>query len=872
MDDNKKKGISRRESLQIGTGIMAGMIFPGMGIKVFAGEGINNYPVPYAPVRNAISMKPLEDWVQDILVISMPAAAVGGKNAGVYTAAENGITPWNNSIIRWLTSKSVRGNGAVLVRQETTNSGVGVSAIVDPFSEYNFEVLIYVPGDTYFGTNQEDMMQIWIAVLDSMNNNILAEQQVDIIKGEWSNGRLSFSSESSRTVNCIVYAKSIKNFPCMYYVDSFQLTRNDYLWWNPENYFNNSRTVNRLKDNRQVLIDKLGPDAVAGHNGVYLNWDGFYTDKGILVGGGNWEQEYNHVSIHDPVLAEFEDNGIARDIDGEKIKTHPLWPGFQMCHNAPAYHDYFIKRVTRIAPEINIFTQDNINMPSFQGWGKGCFCKWCRIKFKDWLKENKNLGIVKKTKITDFSAFDIAEYVDKVKTVVSGKGEDAILADPILKSYLLFQYDSQLKLWKDSVDKIKLAANHPIVVMGNQYGNNGEKPYSVALSQIGDVVCTESNIGTNHKMDRFDRIKTILLIKLGLAAGEFKRPVWLQYSSLFHSPVAAKSRLRFISAQSLANNSIPFTWATTVGQSGWFFDTETDICRFIQQYRYLFSRNEGYVNVGLVYSLSTHLWRKYDAFDLSPTKQRKSFHYFANLLEEMHISYEVNCWWHPLLGKDKVSLDRLSRYKLLILPGVDCFTNEQLNALSLFQKRGGKIINLECPATYDQDVESLPEDSISDIRSQFVNIKPNLLRSYEIFQKEMPQQIFKLLGTDMIVETDAPAHIWSSLQLSETRKILSLHLVNGDINESEDRFYPVKSTKWKIRLPEGLPVKKAKLIRIEELNKGTDIPVDVKNGSATVLVPIIEGYTIITFYSGDALSKAERDAKKRRKELMSMRL
>ncbi|MEA5126681.1 MAG: hypothetical protein VB074_00705 [Proteiniphilum sp.] len=871
MDNNNKKGISRRESLQIGTGIMAGVVFPGMGIRVFAEKKKNNYPVLFAPVRNAFPMKPLEDWVQDILVVSMPAAAVGGKNAGVYTAGENGITPWNSSIIRWLTSKSVRGNGAVLVRQEAPNSGVGVSAIVDPFSEYNFEVLIYLPGDTYFGTNQEDLMQVWVAALDSTNNNILAEQQVDIVKGEWSTGRLFFSSESSRMVNCIVYAKSIKNFPCMYYVDSFQLTRNDYVWWNPENYFNNSRTVNRLKDNRQALIDKLDPDAVAGHNGIYLNWDGFYTDKGILVGGGNWEQEYNHISIHDPVLAEFEDNGIARDIDGEKIKTHPLWPGFQMCHNAPAYHDYFLKRVTRIAPEVSIFTQDNINMPSFQGWGKGCFCKWCRIKFKDWLKENKNLGIVKKTKITDFSSFDIAEYVDEVKTIVSGKGDDVILADPILKSYLLFQYDSQLKLWKESVDKIKLSANHPIIVMGNQYGNNGEKPYSVALSQIGDVVCTESNIGTNHKMDGFDRIKALLLIKLGLAAGEFKRPVWLQYSSLFHSPVAAKSRLRFVWSQSLANNGIPFTWATTIGQSGWFFDIEAEICQFIQQYRYLFSHNEGYATVGLVYSLPTHLWRKYNAFDLSPKKQLKSFYSFAKLLEDMHIPYEVNCWWHPLLGDDEVSFERLSRYKLLILPEVDCFTNEQLNTLSLFQKRGGKIINMECPATYDQDVEPLPANLISGIRSQFVNVEPALLRNYEIFQKEMSQQISKFLGTDMIVETDAPAHVWSSLQLSETGKILSLHLVNGHINESEDRFYPVRSTKWKIRLPEGLHVKKAKLIRIEVQKEENQIPVEIKNGWATISVPLIEGYTIIALYSGDALSEAERDTKKRRAELMRVR-
>src|SRR5690606_40270263 len=60
----------------------------------------------------------------------------------------------------------------------------------------------------------------------------------------------------------------------------------------------------------------------------------------------------------------------ALPIYGQKIGTSSLWPGFQMCHNAPAYRKYYIDRVTRISPNISLFTQDNINMPSFQGWGK----------------------------------------------------------------------------------------------------------------------------------------------------------------------------------------------------------------------------------------------------------------------------------------------------------------------------------------------------------------------------------------------------------------------------------------------------------------------------------------------------------------------
>ncbi|MBD1422329.1 hypothetical protein [Sphingobacterium chuzhouense] len=868
MDNKNKKGITRRESLQWGAGMLAGMVLP-FSVKGRAVEpdSSGEERLEMDPVLKGSPLKETaSEWVRDLVVVAMPAAAVGGQNAGVYTAAENGIEPWKQAIIRWLTSRNVRGNGGVLIRQEGADSGAGLTSVVDPNADYIFEVLIHVPGGSYFGTKQEDSMQVWAAVLD-MEDRVIEKKQVDIVRGDWAKGTVSFSSGDLREVRCVVYATSVKRYPCLYYADEFRLSREDYAWWNPQNYFHSSRTTAKLKDNRQVLMDTLHPDALAGHNGVYLNWDGFFSDKGVFVGGGNWEQEYNHVSIDDPMLPSFEDNGIARDIDGKKIGTSLLWPGYQMCHSAPAYRKYFIDRVTRISPEINLFTQDNINMPSFQGWGKGCFCTWCNKEFRQWLANNRSLDLVKRTGIQDAGSFDILKYVDGVRQKIDTQKEQFVLRDPVLKAYLLFQYVSQVNLWKDAVSKIKQAANHPIAVMGNQYGNNGEKPFSVALSQAGDVVCTESNIGTDAKFALFDRIKALMLVKLGYASGEFRRPVWLQYSALFHSPVAAKSRLRFISAQSLANNGIPFTWATTVGPSGWFFDTEASICRFMQRYRQLFSRCDGYANVGLVYSLPTQMWKRCAAFELSPEKYQTWFYSFAMALEEMHISYEVNCWWHPLLGDDTVSMQRLSRYKVLILTGVECFTESQLKQLQQFKKRGGHIITVALPNLYDENVEPISSSVFNEGR-QVTKVSPDILTDYKHFHNTFQNLIAKALEGHEIIRTDAPKEIWSSLQLDERGKVLSLHLVNGNINEPEDKFYPTKETTWSVRLPKGFVVDRAKLIRLENPEQTVDVSVQVTQGQVKVTVPLIEGYTIVSFYSGSAWEEAEAKSKARRADLM----
>lgn len=861
--------MTRRESLQWGVGMIAGLMLPASvrGNSPWLASPIESGGDQNSPVAAPIPLQEsASDWVRDLVVVAMPAAAVGGKNAGVYTAAENGIRPWKQAIIRWLTSRSVRGNGGVLIRQENTDSGAGLTAVVDPYADYVFEVSVHVPGGSYFGTKQEDSMQVWVAVLD-MEDKIVIKKQVAVVRGDWTKAVVSFSSGSVREVRCVVYATSIKQFPCLYYADEFRLLRADYGWWSPQNYFNSSRTVEKLTDNRALLLEALQPDALAGHNGVYLDWDGFFSSKGLFVGGGNWEQEYNHVSIDDPMLVHFEDNGIARDIDGKKIGTSLLWPGYQMCHHAPAYRKYYIERVTRISPEISLFTQDNINMPSFQGWGKGCFCTWCVKEFRRWVVENAALDLIQRTKIRDTNSFDIAQYVTAEKENIQSQGEQFVLGDPILKAYLLFQYTSQAQLWRDAVAKIKQAAAHPVAVMGNQYGNNGEKPFSVALSQIGDVVCTESNIGTDAQFAQFDRIKALLLVKLGFASGEYKRPVWLQYSALFHSPVAAKSRLRFISAQSLANNGTPFTWATTTGASGWFFDTEAQVCRFMQQHRYLFSRCDSYANVGLLYSLPTQMWKRYAAFELNPEKTQKWFYAFAMALEEMHIAYEVNCWWHPMLGSDRIAMDRLQRYKVLILAGTDCFTKDQLNALQHFKDRGGHIITLAVEQLYDENVEPITSTVLAKGKDTTL-LSASLLTDYDRFYKTIQPLLTKKLSDDNLIQTDAPREVWSTLQWDESQQLLSLHLVNGAINEKTDAFHPVKNSTWSITVPAGFPVDTARLIRLEDPEEQTTIPLRITNGKLRITIPLIEGYTIVSFYAGQALEEIAQKSRTRRTTLL----
>lgn len=819
-------------------------------------------------------------WAQDALVIANPAAAVGGCQAGIYTPAVNGIQPWGQALIRWLTGRHVMGNTAVLVRQEAPEGGAGLTALIDPEADYEFEVSAFVSQGRMFGDRQDSGLRLTAAVLD-LEDRVVAETPIPLKPGEWSSARVCFPSGRLREVRCLVRGDAPTRLPCFYYAENFRLIRKDQAWWSSQNLFDAPRTAVRLKDTRQVLVQTLDPDVVGGHNGLYLNGDGYFSQQGIAIGGGQWEQEYNHLSIDDPSAGQFRDDGMAWDLEGPMPAKEGLWPGYSMCHAAPLWHRYQRDRMVRIAPGVQVISQDNICAPSFEQYGKGCFCRWCRESFRRWLTPQANAAPLRAAGIADPARFDIAAYVaSDARASTLAKGRDAVLADPVLRAFVQFQYHTQLHLWRDNVRTAQQRAGRPLIVCGNQWGAGGQRPFSVALSQISDAAVVETG---GASLTPRNRAWDALAAKLPTAAGEYRRPVWLYMTSLFHAPDASECRLRLNTAQAWADGGVPNPWATAPGASGWYFEREAALSRFIQRHRALFSRRDRVANTGLVYSLPTHAWRQFRAFNLSPEPYRQWFAAWAQLLEEAHVAYEINCWGHPLLGDDRACLDRLSRYDVLILPGVDCFSDAQRDAVRAFQARGGRVLSVACPVTCSAD--ALPRaagETLAAPGERLIEVDPRLITTFakagdQSFADLPPDAraaagqlqlaLDRALAGDNLLETDAPREVWANLWRDDTRRVLALHLVNGRIEVPANRFQVVDNSRWRVRLPAGLAVSRAAIVTPDaarEATEVTELPVTVSCGWATVVVPRLECSAVVALFDGDAMAAAEDLAQARR--------
>src|SRR5690606_23715738 len=106
-------------------------------------------------------------------------------------------------------------------------------------------------------------------------------------------------------------------------------------------------------------------------------------------------------------------------------------------------------------------------------------------------------------------------------------------------------------------------------------------------------------------------------------------------------------------------------------------------------------------------------------------------------------------------------------------------------------------------------------------------------------------------------------------QLDEDKEVLSLHLVNGNIDEKKDVFRTVRESTWRVRLPDGFQADQAKIVRLEAPEESEVVPIRISKGQVSIKVPRIDCYTIVSFYAGDALKKAEERSKGRRADLMS---
>ncbi len=586
----------------------------------------------------------------------------------------------------------------------------------------------------------------------------------------------------------------------------------------------------------QRIINKIDPD--------FNDWSGPPFIEEFLPFGIRSSESVNKFSKTwpDEELNQQFAEAVCRTVTGRKATSTTMRGTKQtMCHNDPAWHQFkkddILDNLGRAKnrPPVGGINQDLLNVIRPEPG----FCEDDQREFRTYLRKHYNPQELRSMGVGNLDTFDFCKYLEEREL------GNALVEDPLVRNYILALNLSQLAAWEDIVSAahdLEKSLGRGIFMTGNQHP--GEVVYGNMLSRVNDIVSDEKDSWFDEYA--YPRRGSIsILAKLSRATGDYEKPVWFRgglydrnrvtpdgrayrmrlygevFQDLVHGEAFANGCVRVFD---LANEASPAPEPPYEHREP-FFNRFADYTRLINAHRAVFQDRENAAEVGLVYSISTQLWESFDPLKIRIKNHYERFLGWGRALEEMHCPYQVVMFGHPETFPDNNLQERLSRYRVLVVPGVESLTDEQGRALRSFVEGGGILVYSGNLAIYDEnrfkrtkplfdDFPRLMRDAVG--KGKVVGLYDNDQRYFSrVSEGEPPQAVdFHAMREAVMwglegqpqVESNAPREVQFNLWLADNHRSASLHLVNYKLDLMGDYAEPVRNFDVSVKLPAGLDV------------------------------------------------------------------
>ena len=503
-------------------------------------------------------------------------------------------------------------------------------------------------------------------------------------------------------------------------------------------------------------------------------------------------------------------------------------------------------------------SQDNIGVPPFIK-GRGGFSPREKAQFVDFLLERFSpielllLGI-------DVTSFDIAAHI---RTHGYLDGNPGALEDPVFRAFVLYQYVSNLDIWRGMLEDLGIDASTDKIVHGNQYGVWGRwdsNPYSVLLSQLHQVIEIEY-VGYLDTVPPDARDS--LIYKIGLASGLMEKPVWIRgivYDWGRQTAVLRAGHLLALTASAYANGAVrtfEYSHGTPQGTVDIPEDASESLLAYygwLDEVRFLFEKRRPVADVAVVYSIPTLMWRYFPATGHFNAAQIAGLSGFADVLDREHILYDVVIFGHPDLWSDEGLAERLASYDVAILPDVDCLSGEQVEILQAFVASGGRLL-------VTGDTGARDEGFVVQNASRTASLlgHPNVVRldgtpgrslyrssdaGRSAERQPIASRVRALLGDDLVLRTSAPDTVCINAYTTGSG-LYTVHLLNLGYDENTDVLEPTGPFEVRFRLPPNARATDSRVFLFGD--DGTRLALDaVRDGAWTaVTVPGVATHAIL---------------------------
>ena len=617
----------------------------------------------------------------------------------------------------------------------------------------------------------------------------------------------------------------------------------------------------------------------------YVDRSGDYTTHEYLEHRGIWYEVYGSneyqesIHFHETGARKlFWNNGIAQDMTGRRVLSAHYnmsvpwwaekvgWEAFITCSNAPRWqavidYDWLTSPLLGFA-----VSQDNIGGPTSRigAGGHGRYCDFCNARCMHYLAANGRLPEFRRhyRHIRDYVNANLGDVLRQLPPAVKHRFDASeadllarMCAAPVMSEYQKFLYLSHLHNFVRCYRDAKLVARragHSFDVHGNQGGGFvGDNPYQVALADFVDMIWFESS-----GQSAYDVFKH----HWNNAWGKFRYPMCRAMSG-GRKPILCMSAFRHPApdlvehemAEQCAGGGVLFVNQTAFEKQPELERKMTDYFRFRHAHRALFADpgKEPYAEIALAYSIPTMMYHDYQ--HSAAAAPLKALAGIARALEEGHLPFDVVIFNHPEIHADRVTLDRLRRYRLLVLPALECLADSQIRLLDQYLQAGGTLGLLGSCGIRNEDNLARAEPPLDRWRKagRVVDLLPGRAflpprttesRKTRELTQEAIAAVRQALGNETIIEGDLPRMLWLTAWRSGD-DLLGIHFVNYDVDYDSGQAAPTSPAPLTVTLPPGVAADEAAWLVPGEAPQS--LPMRSDGRKATVTLPSVRVYGIL---------------------------
>ncbi len=617
----------------------------------------------------------------------------------------------------------------------------------------------------------------------------------------------------------------------------------------------------------------------------YLDRSADYTTHDYLKNRGIWYEVYGSneyqetIHFHEDGARELLwDNGIARDMNNQRVlspqyntsvqwwKEKIGWDAYIVCNNAPRWssiinYDWLTSPLLGYA-----ISQDNIGGPTSRigAGGHGRYCDFCNEKFFHYLKLNDRLPEFREkySHIRDYVQDNLMDVVQQLPPITRHRfnSEEAELlaklcAPPVMSEYQRFLYISHLHNFVRYYRDAKLLAKRlgrEYDVHGNQGGGFlGPNPYQVALSDFVDTVWYESSGLSTYDIFKYGWNNSwgSFRYAIGRAMTQGERPFMSMTRFHKRSPDIVEHEM----AEACAGGGVLFVNQLNFQEEDDLQRKMTEYFTFRHDHRALFagSWNRPYAQIAIAYSVPTMMYYNYQHGAAAPPVSALAG--IARALEEGHLPFDVVLLRHPEIHEDQVTLQKLKRYRLIILPHLECLADSQIQLLTQYLQAGGTLgIIGQCGVRTEDNIprDRAPMEKWKEA-GKVVDILPD--RSFlpcrqkesdatrEITQMAI-ERTRKALDNRAIISGDLPRMLWVKAW-ENSDGLVSIHFVNYDIDFESGEATSTQPVRLAINLPDSVQPEEAVWFTLDGNRQAMDM--DIEGQKAVVTIPSVRVYGIL---------------------------